>query len=81
MATITVSRPDAMKDWGERRAEAGFGGDASRYIRDLIRKDQERTAAIAVLQTAITDGLESGEAQPFDATAFKHRMREKHAVR
>jgi hypothetical protein len=44
-------------------------------------KDQERKEAIALLQAAITEGVESGEPQLFDPAAFKLRMRERHVVR
>lgn len=81
MATMNVSLPEPMKAWVERQTEGGFYGNASDYIRDLIRKDQERKNAIAALQAAITEGVESGEAQPFDAAVFKLRMRERHVVR
>jgi antitoxin ParD1/3/4 len=81
MATMNVSLPEPMKAWVERQAEGGHYGNASDYIRDLIRKDQERKQAIATLQSAITEGVASGAPQPFDATAFKRRMREKHGLR
>ncbi len=81
MATMNVSLPDSMKAWVESQAEGGQYSNASDYVRDLIRKDQERRKAIATLQAAITEGLESGDPQPFDATAFKLRMRERHVVR
>ncbi len=81
MATMNVSLPQAMKAWVERQAESGLYGNASDYIRDLIRKDQERKAAHAALQAAITEGEASGTAQPFDAAEFKLQMREKHVVR
>ena len=81
MATINVSLPEPMKAWVEHQVEGGLYGNASDYIRDLIRKDQERKKALGALQAAITEGIESGEPRPFDATAFKLRMREKHVVR
>ncbi|MBR0643134.1 type II toxin-antitoxin system ParD family antitoxin [Plastoroseomonas hellenica] len=81
MATMNVSLPEPMKSWVERQVEGGSYGNASDYIRDLIRKDQERKAAIAALQAAITEGVESGEPKPFDADAFKLRMRKRHVVR
>lgn len=81
MATMNVSLPEPMKAWVERQAESGLYGNASDYIRDLIRKDRERKEAVAALQSAITEGAESGEPQPLDAAAFKLRMREKHVVR
>ena len=42
MATMNVSLPDAMKDWVEAQAQSGRYGNASDYVRDLIRHDQER---------------------------------------
>lgn len=81
MASMNVSLPDPMKAWVEDQTGSGRYSNASDYVRDLIRKDQERQSAINTLQAAITDGVESGEPQPFDATAFKLRMRERHVVR
>ena len=81
MATMNVSLPEVMKAWVERQAESGLYGNASDYIRDLIRKDQQRKDAIAALQAAVTEGLESGAPLPFDSAAFKLRMRERHVVR
>lgn len=81
MATMNVSLPEAMKTWVESQSRDGQYGNASDYIRDLIRRDRERKEAVAALQAAITEGIESGEAEPFDAAAFKLRMRERHVVR
>lgn len=81
MATMNVSLPEAMKAWVESQSRDGQYGNASDYIRDLIRKDRERKEAVAALQAAITEGIESGEAEPFDAAAFKLRMRERHVDR
>jgi antitoxin ParD1/3/4 len=81
MATMNVSIPDAMKEWVERQSEDGRYSNASDYVRDLIRRDQARQDAISALQAAINEGLASGEPQPFDAHAFKLRMRERQLVR
>lgn len=81
MATMNVSLPAQMKAWVERQAEGGLYGNASDYIRDLIRRDQERREAIAALQSAIAEGINSGSPQPLDVAAFKLRMRERHVVR
>ncbi|PWR21374.1 type II toxin-antitoxin system ParD family antitoxin [Zavarzinia aquatilis] len=80
MATMNVSLPDAMKAWVERQAESGLYSNASDYVRDLIRKDQERKTALATLQAAITEGVESGEPQPLDTADFKRRMRAGHGA-
>ena len=60
MATMNVSLPDAMKDWVEGRAETGRYSNSSDYVRDLIRRDQERAGRIAHLQRLVDEGLESG---------------------
>lgn len=60
MATMNVSLPDPMKDWVESQAETGRYSNASDYVRDLIRHDQERAGKIAELQRLVTEGLESG---------------------
>jgi antitoxin ParD1/3/4 len=60
MATMNVSLPDAMKDWVESRSETGRFSNASDYVRDLIRRDQEREGKIANLQRLIAEGEASG---------------------
>lgn len=60
MATMNVSLPDPMKLWVEDQAKGGKYGNASDYVRDLIRKDQERQDKIMQFQKLINDGLESG---------------------
>jgi antitoxin ParD1/3/4 len=60
MATMNVSLPDPMKDWVEAQAQTGRYSNASDYVRDLIRRDQERISKLAELQKLITQGLESG---------------------
>lgn len=60
MATMNVSLPDPMKDWVEAQARTGRYSNASDYVRDLIRRDQERNAKLAELQALVTEGIESG---------------------
>lgn len=60
MATMNISLPDPMKDWVETQARSGRYSNASDYVRDLIRRDQERAGKLAELQRLITEGLESG---------------------
>ncbi|MCQ0988959.1 type II toxin-antitoxin system ParD family antitoxin [Jiella marina] len=60
MATMNVSLPDAMKEWVEAQAGTGRYSNASDYVRDLIRRDQDRAAKIAHMQALVTEGLESG---------------------
>lgn len=43
--------------------------------------DEARREAIAALQAAITEGVLSGEAEPFDMAEFQRAMRERHRTR
>lgn len=45
--------------------EQGFYTNDSEYVRDIIRKDQERRKRIVDLNDALIEGMESG---PSDAT-------------
>ena len=60
MATMNVSLPDAMKDWVEGQASTGRYSNSSDYVRDLIRRDQERAERVSRLQRLMDEGLESG---------------------
>lgn len=63
MATMNVSLPDAMKAWVEDRTRSGRFSNASGYVRDLIRRDQDRAEKIARVQILVDEALESGEGQ------------------
>ena len=63
MATMNISLPDAMKDWVEKQSDNGRYANASDYVRDLIRKDQERNDKIAAMQRLVSEGLQSGVSQ------------------
>ena len=60
MATMNISLPDPMKQWVEGQAETGRYSNASDYVRDLIRRDQERTTKIEAMQALIDEGRASG---------------------
>ena len=60
MATMNVSLPDPMKDWVETQTRTGRYANASDYVRDLIRRDQERNDKIVAMQRFVDDGLKSG---------------------
>jgi len=50
MATMNISLPDQMKNWVEDQTQLGRYSNASDYIRDLIRRDQERNDKIGYMQ-------------------------------
>lgn len=60
MTTMNVSLPEAMKAWVEAQARGGRYSNASDYIRDLVRRDQERAQKLMELQSLISQGLDSG---------------------
>lgn len=60
MATMNVSLPDKMKQWVEDQVATGRYGNASDYVRDLVRRDQERADAREKLQQMVDEALASG---------------------
>ena len=57
---MNVSLPGLMKNWVEKQTGTGRFSNSSDYIRDLIRRDQERADKHRELQRLITEGIESG---------------------
>lgn len=64
MATMTISLPDPMKDWIEARIRQGDYASTSDYVRDLVRRDRERSAhpelTLTDLQRIVADARASG---------------------
>ena len=60
MATMNVSIPDQMREWVESQIASGVYSNASDYIRDLIRRDQEYKDKREVLIRALETGKKSG---------------------
>jgi antitoxin ParD1/3/4 len=76
MTTVrkTITLTDKQDSWIKAQIDAGHYTNDSEYIRDLIRREQERSAEIEAISTALIDGENSGEPRPFNAKAFKQRM-------
>ena len=60
MATMNISLPDPMKQWVEAQAETGRYSNVSDYVRDLIRREQERGDKIAHMQRLVDEARASG---------------------
>lgn len=60
MATMNVSLPDPMKDWVEDQVKTGHYSNASDYVRDLIRRDQDYQDQREALVQALIAGETSG---------------------
>jgi len=56
--TITVT--DQQNAWIKSRIASGDYTNDSEFVRDLLRKDQDRAGKIANMQRLVTEGLESG---------------------
>ncbi|MDP1653491.1 MAG: type II toxin-antitoxin system ParD family antitoxin [Rhodocyclaceae bacterium] len=80
MATVrkTITLTDQQDDWIKSQIDAGRYTNDSEFIRDLIRREQERSAEIEALRAALMEGEKSGEPQVFDVAAFKQRMHATH---
>jgi antitoxin ParD1/3/4 len=63
MATMNVSLPDKMKQWVEDQVATGRYGNSSDYVRDLVRRDQERAEAREKLQQMVDEALASGRVE------------------
>ncbi len=76
MTTIqkTITLTDQQDTWIQAQIDAGHYTDDSEYIRDLIRREQERNAETDAIRAALIEGEASGEPAAFDVDAFKQRM-------
>jgi antitoxin ParD1/3/4 len=79
MATMNVSLPDPMKAWVEAQVETGHFSNASDYVRDLIRRDQQdqahREALVQALVAGETSGISSRDiAEIWNDVKARHRV-------
>ncbi|PRA26247.1 MULTISPECIES: type II toxin-antitoxin system ParD family antitoxin [Pseudomonas] len=76
MATVrkTITVTDQQDGWIKAQIEAGHYTNDSEYIRDLIRREQERSAEVDAIRAALLEGEASGKPRAFDPQAFKKRM-------
>ncbi|UTW48358.1 type II toxin-antitoxin system ParD family antitoxin [Bacterioplanoides sp. SCSIO 12839] len=78
MSTIrkTITLTNQQSDWIKSRIHAGDFTNDSEYIRDLIRRDQQRASQVAAIQAAIDEGQNSGSATPLDMEEIKRKARQ-----
>ena len=58
---MNVSLTNALRDVVNERLRCGLYGNASEYVRDLIRRDEEATKQLRALYQV---GIHSGESVP-----------------
>ena len=80
MGTVrkTITLTDQQDAWIADQIAGGSYTNDSEAIRDLIRRAQERDAAMQDLRQAMIAGEDSGEPEPFDFDAFRKRKIAQH---
>ena len=75
MGTVrkTITLTDQQDNWVKAQIMAGHYTNDSEYIRDLIRREPERSAQIEAIRAALIEGETSGEPRPFNPSDFKKR--------
>ena len=67
MSTMNISLPDTLKSFVDDQVKTGGYGTSSEYVRELIRKDQDRLK----LRNLLLAGAASAPAAPADADYFQ----------
>jgi len=63
MASLNISLPAALRQWVDDQIRGGRYGNASEYLRELIRRDQEKQTQDR-LEALLLEGVESGDTSP-----------------
>lgn len=76
MGTVrkTITLTEKQDGWVKAQIDAGHYTNDSEYIRDLIRREQERSTEIDAIRAALIEGEASGEPRLFDSKSFKQKM-------
>lgn len=67
MGTMNISLPDALKSFVDEQVSQGGYGTSSEYVRELIRRDQDRLQ----LRSMLMAGGASAPSAPADASYFE----------
>ncbi|MGM3388806.1 type II toxin-antitoxin system ParD family antitoxin [Stutzerimonas stutzeri] len=67
MSTMNISLPDALKSFVDEQVNQRGYGTSSEYVRELIRKDQDRQH----LRGLLLAGAASAPTAPVDADYFE----------
>lgn len=67
MGTMNISLPDPLKTFVDEQVKQRGYGTSSEYVRDLIRKDQERTR----LRGLLLEGAASAPVSAADGAYFE----------
>ncbi|WP_420607910.1 type II toxin-antitoxin system ParD family antitoxin [Novosphingopyxis sp.] len=80
MATVrkTITLTQQQDAWIAAQIDAGNYTNDSEAIRDLIRREQERSFEVESIRQALIEGERSGEPEQFDFAGFKQRKAAQH---
>lgn len=67
MGTMNISLPDTLRDFVDEQVTGAGYGTSSEYVRELIRRDQERLR----LRGLLLEGAESAPSGEADAGYFQ----------
>lgn len=67
MTTMNISLPDTLKKFVDEQVDQRGYGTSSEYMRELIRKDQDRQK----LRSLLLAGADSPPSSPVDADYFE----------
>lgn len=77
MTTMNISLPDSLKDFIDDQVDQRGFGTSSEYIRELIRKEQERLQ----LRDLLLAGTSSAPTKPVDGADFDSLCRKVRATK
>lgn len=78
MSTMNISLPEPLKNFVDEQVKQRGYGTSSEYVRDLIRKDQERTRLRGLLlEGAASPPLGPADSKYFDGLRNRIRRRGK----
>lgn len=66
MSTMNISLPEALKSFVDEQVSGRGYGTSSEYVRELIRRDQDRQR----LRELLLEGAASPQTAPADAAYF-----------
>jgi len=76
MTTMNISLPDSLKDFVDEQVNERGYGTSSEYVRELIRKDQDRLR----LRGLLLAGAKSAPTKPVDHAYFDSLRRKAKAA-
>ena len=77
MTTMNISLPDSLKDFVDEQVDQRGFGTSSEYVRELIRKDQDRVQ----LRGLLLAGATSAPTKPVDDAYFDSLRRKAKAAK